>query len=462
MIPGSIVVENLGKRFTPQARPLTQLRRALFAPVAASASGVVGGGGGATTAEDPSAHWAFRHLNLRLEPGASLGVIGRNGAGKSTLLTVLAGILQPDEGVCSAAGRIGTLLEIAAGFHPEFSGRENVELALQVAGLSRREIAARIEAVKDFAAIGAAFEDPVRTYSSGMLLRAAYAHITAVESDILLIDEVLAVGDALFQARCFDHLKSLRAKQVTRVLVSHDLSAIVAQCDHVAVLDRGQLVFLGEPAQAVDFYRRDVLADAGRLALAADPAQRAVMIAAVSVTAPDGRRLEVLHPGETVVFALELIAHRPVRDLHAGLEFHTPQGWMLGAVSTLLTPTRLPELAAGQRLTVRFELPLPFNPGRVNLHAGVTGQADGDGLDRSGAPAALAHGGAQAPDARGAALRAPPSSPPSSAPSAPPPPAADLPFLDRRENLLALEIVGDPAQAYGAVRLAAKVMVDAR
>lgn len=409
MNAGTLTTHDLGKRFTPHARPLTQLTRALLR----------------SPADLPDATWAFRHLNLDLSPGAGLGIVGRNGAGKSTLLAVLAGILQPDEGRCQTHGRLGTLLEIAAGFHPDFTGRDNVELALQVAGLTRREIATRIEQVKQFAAIGDAFENPVRTYSSGMLLRAAYAHITVLDLDLLLIDEVLAVGDALFQAKCYAHLNELRRKNVTRVLVSHDLSAILSQCDRVLVLDAGRPVFTGEPAAAIDFYRRECLADQGRLTLAADPSGRPVEILALRVTTPDGRPADVLHPGQSIRFTLEFTAHQPVHSPAAGIEFHTPQGWMLGAVSTELTPTPLPDLTPGQTLTVAFEIALPFNPGLINLHAGVTG-------------AALSGTAAKSP--------APLSGP--------------FPFLDRRENIATLEIVGDPNTAYGAVRLTPQVAVE--
>ncbi|HTL53782.1 MAG TPA: ABC transporter ATP-binding protein [Planctomycetota bacterium] len=408
MNPGTITAHDLGKRFTPHARPLTQLRRALWG----------------TPQELADATWAFRHLSLDLPPGTGLGIIGRNGAGKSTLLAVLAGILQADEGRCACVGRVGTLLEIAAGFHPEFSGRENVELALKVAGLSTAEIAARIDAVKQFSAIGNAFEDPVRTYSSGMLLRAAYAQITAVPADVLLIDEVLAVGDALFQARCYEHLQSLRKRGVTRVLVSHDLSAILSQCDRVLVLDRGELQFNGDPAKAVDFYRREILAAEGRLSLADDETTRAVQITGLEIRDAEGRRPEQITPGQPLTFVLHLTAHAPVQRLAAGIEFHTPQGWMLGAVSTELTPTPLPDLTPGQSLTVAFQITLPFNPGLVNLHAGVTGQA-----------------------ATG------PTSTTASATTAP------LPFLDRRENIATLEIIGPAQAAYGAVRLTPTIAV---
>jgi lipopolysaccharide transport system ATP-binding protein len=192
-------------------------------------------------------HWALRGVSFQVRRGQMVGVIGRNGSGKSTLLQLVAGVLTPTEGRVETRGRVAALLELGAGFHPDFSGRENVFLNGQILGMSREQVAERYAAIVDFADIGDAVEQPVKTYSSGMVVRLAFAVAAHVEPDILIVDEALAVGDLSFQARCLDRIRALRESGVSTLFVTHDLGTFQALCDYGYLLDEGSLLSEGAP-----------------------------------------------------------------------------------------------------------------------------------------------------------------------------------------------------------------------
>lgn len=200
--------------------------------------------------------WALRDISFSLGRGEVLGVLGKNGAGKSTLLQVLAGISAPSEGSVSVSGTAGALLELGAGFYPEFTGRENVFLAGAVLGFSRKQIQARLEEIRDFAEIGEFFDQPVRTYSNGMFLRLAFAVQAGLRPDVFLVDEVLSVGDIFFQQKCHLRMEELLRDGMSLVLVSHDVCAIQKYSTRALLLDRGRPVFLGSPAEAVGLYHK--------------------------------------------------------------------------------------------------------------------------------------------------------------------------------------------------------------
>jgi len=199
-------------------------------------------------------YWALRDVSFRLSAGEALGVIGRNGAGKSTLLQIIAGTLDPSQGRVQTRGRTTALLELGSGFNSEFTGRENVYLNAQILGLSREEAAARFDEIASFADIGDFIEQPVKIYSSGMVMRLAFAVQTVLEPDILIVDEALAVGDARFQAKCFRKIRALRDRGVAILLVSHDINAIISFCDRAILLDRGRLVESGDPRYVAKRY----------------------------------------------------------------------------------------------------------------------------------------------------------------------------------------------------------------
>ncbi len=204
--------------------------------------------------------WALRDVSFTVRPGEALGLIGPNGAGKSTVLKVLTRIFRPTHGRCVVRGRLGALLEVTAGFHPDLTGRENVFLQGAVMGMPRRDIARRFDDIVEFAGVAEFLETPVKRYSSGMQARLGFAIAAHLEPDVLIVDEVLAVGDASFQQRAFARVTELVRQHIPVVVVSHQLDAIKALCTHAIVLERGSVVQTGTPTQCIATYLRGIAA----------------------------------------------------------------------------------------------------------------------------------------------------------------------------------------------------------
>jgi len=202
--------------------------------------------------------WALRDVTFNIERGTTFGLIGQNGSGKSTLLKVLAGIYRPTSGTVAAKGRISALLELGAGFHGELTGRENIHLNGAILGLSRKQIDASMDQIIDFAGIADFIDSPVKIYSSGMYVRLGFSIAVTVDPEILIVDEIIAVGDEEFQRKCFDHLFELRRQGTTIVLVSHSLGVVADLCDNALWLDHGKTRALGEVRDVVDEYLQDV------------------------------------------------------------------------------------------------------------------------------------------------------------------------------------------------------------
>jgi lipopolysaccharide transport system ATP-binding protein len=198
--------------------------------------------------------WALKDVTLQVERGTTLGIVGNNGSGKSTLLQVIAGITRPTSGRVGVQGRISSLLELGAGFNPEFSGRENVELYGVVIGMTREETRARFPVIEAFAGIGAAIDRPVKTYSSGMFVRLAFSAAIHVSPDILLVDEALAVGDGAFQHQCLRRIRELQAAGTTILFVSHDMTMMRAVCTDAVLLDSGRVHTRDDPATVANLY----------------------------------------------------------------------------------------------------------------------------------------------------------------------------------------------------------------
>ncbi len=198
--------------------------------------------------------WALRGVDLQLRRGETAGIIGRNGSGKSTFLQMLAGTLSPTEGSVRVSGRVAALLELGSGFNPEFTGRENVYLNAAILGLSKNEVDASLDRILSFADIGAFIDQPIRNYSSGMVVRLAFAVQAQVNPQLLIVDEALSVGDAKFQAKCFARLKQLKEDGASILLVSHSADQIVQHCDFAQLLDGGRLLCQGKPKDVVNHY----------------------------------------------------------------------------------------------------------------------------------------------------------------------------------------------------------------
>lgn len=198
---------------------------------------------------------AINDITIRIPKGSSVGIIGRNGSGKSTLLKLITGIYKPDNGTVSLHGRVAALIELGAGFHPDFTGRENLQLGAAMHGLTRKELDKKFDQIVKFAELEDVIDDPVKTYSSGMFMRLGFSLAIHTEPDILIIDEVLAVGDASFVGKCKERIAELRRQKRTLILVSHDLDAVERWCDEVVWLNRGEVRDRGEPRRVIDHYR---------------------------------------------------------------------------------------------------------------------------------------------------------------------------------------------------------------
>lgn len=198
--------------------------------------------------------WALNDISLDIKPGERVGIVGRNGAGKSTMLKILSRITEPTKGRVQLGGRVASLLEVGTGFHPELSGRENIYLNGAILGMSKAEIRRKFDAIVEFAEVEKFLDTPVKWYSSGMYVRLAFSVAAHLESDILIVDEVLAVGDARFQKRCMGHMKSIASAGRTILFVSHNMGAISELCDRAVLLQQGQLIGDGKTGQIIDQY----------------------------------------------------------------------------------------------------------------------------------------------------------------------------------------------------------------
>jgi len=237
-----VVAEKLSKRFLMQRRRRTEFKEHVLDLVR----------GGSVELEE---YWALRQVDLRVREGESLGVIGGNGAGKTTLLRCLAGILEPTSGKLTTRGRVTALLELGAGFHPNLTGRENVYLHASLHGVGRREARRSMDEIIDFSGLRDFIDVPLKSYSSGMYLRLAFSVAVHVDPDILLIDEIIAVGDEAFQERCLDRMSRFRSAGKAILLVTHDLDTLRSFCDRVLLLEDGAVAAEGFPGEVIDLYR---------------------------------------------------------------------------------------------------------------------------------------------------------------------------------------------------------------
>ena len=266
------------------------------------------------TSED---FWALRDVSLRVPKGSVYGVIGHNGSGKSTLLKLITGIYRPTSGKVAVDGRVAALIELGAGFHPDMTGRENIKLNGTILGMSRKEVNAATDQIIEFSGLSDFIDDPVKHYSSGMYVRLGFAVAVNLDPDVLLIDEVLAVGDEEFQRKCFDHLAGLRKAGKTIMLVSHGLGQIEALCDEVAWFEHGHMQQTGPASQVVSSYLQQVNAEESNrnprvVAERADGTRdsgKAVSLAKVEITDAQGNALDHAETGSTFYFRIGLQAH---------------------------------------------------------------------------------------------------------------------------------------------------------
>lgn len=270
--------------------------------------------------------WALNDVSFDLEEGQVLGIVGRNGAGKSTLLKVLSRVTEPTVGTVSVRGRVGSLLEVGTGFHPELTGRENIFLNGAVLGMKRSEIERKFDEIVDFSEVGQFIDTPVKRYSSGMYLRLAFAVAAHLEPEILVVDEVLAVGDAEFQRKCLGKMGDVAQQGRTVLFVSHNMSAILRLTQEAIVLKKGQLIKRAPTQEAVDFYLSSGLAETGERLWGADdiPAVAAPFKPiALRVKDRSGKVVDTVRSTEPVTIEWEYQLDAPVTGLRVGMYLNT-------------------------------------------------------------------------------------------------------------------------------------------
>lgn len=344
---------------------------------------------------------ALRDVSFSVAPRTAFGVIGRNGAGKSTLLQILAGTLRPSSGSCRVGGRITALLELGSGFNPEFTGRENIYLAGAILGIPRAEMTAKFAEIVGFADIGPFIDQPVKTYSTGMMMRVAFAVAISVEPDVLIIDEALSVGDILFQQKCSRRLHELVASGVTLLVVTHDLSFVLSMCQRALWLDRGHVRYLGEAGACVREYVAAMAAisgnqpaatnDATALSeqalpkappLALDDKERrgdgGVCVARAWLLQAEGGIGTTFRSGDWAIVSMLIEARRPVRAVSAGCEVRNRHGQVVFATGLRVVQRLVAELPANGNCLVTIRFRLELQAGQYTLDVGCGAGVDAD------------------------------------------------------------------------------------
>lgn len=406
----ALSLRNVSKCYKRYAHPVERLKE-IFLP-------------GKSRAEE---FWALQDINLEVSKGETLGIIGQNGSGKSTLLQIIAGTLMPTTGEVHVNGRVSALLELGSGFNPEFTGRQNVFFNGQILGLSVAEIEAKFEDIAAFAQIGDFIDQPVKTYSSGMVVRLAFAVVANTEPKILIVDEALAVGDAKFQARCMKRIRQLKEQGVTILFVSHDSSSIKMLCQRAALMSHGRMLETGEPKKVVNHYialissDKTEVDDIDEIVASEDYFVNEIMenndesingkilntdesingkildidennhnnidtkqgihkyrhgnklasIDNVKITNLNNKETTKIETGIPFKIQIVLEANADLADLIIGISIRNIMGLVIYGINTKLLNFQVPSLNKNQHLIVAFQVPCCFNNGVYTITVGL-------------------------------------------------------------------------------------------
>ena len=371
---GSIALQGVSKMYHIYNRPHDRLKQAIFLH----------------RKQYYRDFWALRDVTLQIPAGAAWGIIGRNGAGKSTLLQLIAGTVTPTAGSIQVGGRVGALLELGAGFNTEYAGRENVFLSGAILGINRASMAGRFDDIAAFADIGQYIDQPVKTYSTGMFARLAFAVAVCTDPDILLVDEILSVGDADFQQRCILRMKTLRERGVTLLLTSHSMDTIKSTCQQALLLEKGQVRFLGDATTASDVYlnlvrdrmnRQHLEELASKLGDIADRRAAAgsrrygtghVRITSVRLLDAAGHAANAFEFADTLTLEVAYAGSADVTGLSVSFLVRDNTGIDLFGTTTFDESIQLPPLRNGESGTVRFEFVNPLRAGSYGICVAIT------------------------------------------------------------------------------------------
>jgi lipopolysaccharide transport system ATP-binding protein len=367
-----VLVQNVSKLYRLYRRPADRIRE--LVPFASK-----------TLHQD---FWALRDINFQVQKGETLGIVGPNGCGKSTLLQVICGILPPTEGRVMTTGRIAALLELGAGFNPEFTGRENVFLNGEIMGLSRAHIERALPSIAAFAEIGEFLERPVKEYSSGMYVRLAFATAIHVEPEILVVDEALAVGDAVFANRCVRKFQELRAQKITVLFVSHDLGLVKQLSDRALLLVGGRIHAQGDPNQVINQYiglvlerqRADAAPAVGKIAAGFRHGDRSSEILEVRLLSESGEPARAIASGEAVRVRVRCVFHEAKENPMVGILIRNRIGMDVYGTNTRVEGIELGNFEAGEELDLEFRFECWLTPQQYTLTV-ATQNADGTSHD---------------------------------------------------------------------------------
>ena len=368
----AIQVEGLSKRYwLGQGIGQGDLRD-FIANTARSAIKAVTGRGGKTSLEERE-FWAVRDVSFDVRQGEVLGVIGRNGAGKSTLLKLLTRITDPTHGHATIRGRVGSLLEVGTGFHPELSGRENVYLNGAILGMNRREIGEAFDEIVEFSEIGKFLDTPVKRYSSGMYVRLAFAVAAHLKPEILIVDEVLAVGDAAFQQKCIGKMGDVAKQGRTVLLVSHNMASIQALCHRAIYLIDGQIDYEGDTQEAIRRYlqRHNPDSDMAICERTDREGSGEMLLHDVAFIDPLGRTMPALQSGDDVTIRFELKATQPIQSPMVLFSIVDRDGIVIAHFNNEIRKTDLGTVQNEAAIDCRIPK-LPLKPGRYFLNVSVT------------------------------------------------------------------------------------------
>jgi lipopolysaccharide transport system ATP-binding protein len=375
----AISLKNISKSYKRYARPVDRLKEILV-----------------PSKNYAQEFWALRDINSQVPKGETLGIIGQNGSGKSTLLQIIAGTLTPTTGEVFVNGRVSALLELGSGFNPEFTGRQNVFFNGQILGLSREEIEAKFDEIAAFAEIGDFIDHPVKTYSSGMVVRLAFAVVANTEPSILIVDEALAVGDAKFQARCMKRIRHLKEQGVTILFVSHDSGSVKMLCNSAVLMNYGRILEVGGPKDVVNHYIALLSSDNNEVVIEKIKSDEVTLIEEdndfikenqdqtlhrhgnklaivknVKILDEKGKEIKKIETGGYFQISILVEAKAEISDLIVGISIRNLMGFVIYGTNTHLQKINLPGLQENQELKVLFQVPCYLNKGVYTVTVGI-------------------------------------------------------------------------------------------
>src|SRR5215813_7735391 len=363
-MPAALIVENVGKAYVKYRSELQRFARWFGISVTPITE-----------------QWAVRNVSFRVSRGESVGIIGANGAGKSTILKMVTGTTRPTEGTITVNGRVSALLELGLGMNPELTGRENVIHSAGLMGMSQHTIHELLPTIEDFAEIGKYFDQPMRTYSSGMQMRVAFSVATAVRPEVLIVDEALAVGDTYFVHKCFQRIREFRRTGTTLLIVSHDPTAIQALCDRVILLDRGRMVLDGDPQEVFDYYNA-LIADKENQTVrttrsihgqvATESGSGEAVIVDLELMDADDQPVEFVSVGQLVTLRAHVLVKNPVERLVYGYMIRDRLGQPVFGTNTHHTDQACLDLNAGDEIEFAAQFSMNVGPGSYSVSVALT------------------------------------------------------------------------------------------